>query len=62
MTRGEQTGLAWGSTIASWLTLEINPILSALASVFALVLTSMLIYKAYLDIKYRHELRKKDKQ
>lgn len=54
--------MAWGSTIASWLTLEINPILSALASLFALVLSSMLIYKAYLDIKYRHELRKKDKQ
>jgi hypothetical protein len=59
MTRGEQTGLAWGSTIASWLTLEINPILSALASIFALVLSCMLIYKAYLDIKERRQSLRK---
>lgn len=59
MTRVEQTGLAWGSTIASWLTLEINPILSALASIFALVLSCMLIYKAYLDIKHRKSTMKK---
>jgi hypothetical protein len=62
MTRGEQTGLAFGTTIASWLTLNINPILSAIASLFAIVLTGMLIYKAFLDIRYRHELRKRDKQ
>ena len=48
------------STMVSWL--PMNPILSAVASVFAIILSAMLIYKTYLDIRYRHELRKKDKQ
>ena len=60
MTRGEQTGLAFMSTMVSWL--PMNPILSAVASIFAIVLSGMLIYKTYLDIQHRHELRKKDKQ
>jgi uncharacterized membrane protein len=60
MTRGEQTGLAFMSTMVSWL--PMNPILSAVASVFAIILSAMLIYKTYLDIQHRHELRKKDKQ
>jgi uncharacterized membrane protein len=60
MTRGEQTGVAFMSTMVSWLPL--NPILSAIASIFAIALSGMLMYKTYLDIRYRHELRKKDKQ
>jgi hypothetical protein len=44
------------------LTLNINPILSAIASLFAIALTGMLMYKAYLDIQYRHEMRKKNKE
>ena len=53
MTRGESVGASFLSTAISWATLDINFMLSALASVFAILLSSFLIYKTYLDIKIR---------
>ena len=53
MTRGESIGASFLSTAISWVTLDINFMLSGLASVFAVVLSSFLIYKTYLDIKIR---------
>lgn len=43
------------STAISWLTLDINPLLSAIASLFAIVLSGFLIYKTILDIKIRRK-------
>ena len=51
MTRGEGIAATWGGTLISYLTLTINPVLSALASLFAIVLSCVLIYKAVLEIK-----------
>jgi len=53
MTRGESIGATFLSTAISWLTIDINPILSGLASLFAIALSCFLIYKTYLDIKIR---------
>ena len=53
MTRGESVGATFLSTAISWMTIEINPILSAVASLLAIALSSFLIYKTYLDIKIR---------
>ena len=53
MTRTESVGATFLSTAISWLTLDINPMLSAIASLFAIVLSAFLIYKTYLEIKIR---------
>jgi len=53
MTRTESVGATFLSTIISWLTIDINPLLSGIASVFAIVLSAFLIYKTYLEIKIR---------
>ena len=53
MTRTESIGASFLSTAISWATLDINFMLSGIASVFAVVLSSFLIYKTYLDIKIR---------
>jgi hypothetical protein len=53
MTRGESVGATFLSTAISWMTLDINPWLSAIASLFAIVLSGFLIYKTILDIKIR---------
>jgi hypothetical protein len=53
MTRGEGIAATWGGTLVSYLTLTINPVLSALASLFAIELSCVLIYKAVLEIKHR---------
>jgi len=53
MTRSESVGATFLSTAISWATIEINPLLSGLASVFAIILSAFLIYKTYLDIKIR---------
>jgi len=55
MTRNESVGATFLSTAISWLTLDINPILSAIASLFAIVLSAALIYKTHLDIKIRKQ-------
>lgn len=55
MTRGESVGATFLSTAISWLTLDINPLLSAIASLFAIVLSGFLIYKTILDIKIRRK-------
>jgi hypothetical protein len=51
MTRGEGIVMTWGGTLVSYLTLTINPVLSALASLFAIALSSVLIYKALIEIR-----------
>jgi len=53
MTRTESISATFLSTAISWLTLDINPMLSAIASLFAIVLSAFLIYKTYLEIKIR---------
>jgi uncharacterized membrane protein len=53
MTRGESVGATFLSTAVSWLTIDINPLLSGMASLFAIVLSAFLIYKTYLEIKIR---------
>lgn len=53
MTRTESVGATFLSTAISWATIDINPILSTLASLFAIVLSAFLIYKTYLEIKIR---------
>jgi hypothetical protein len=53
MTRSESVGATFLSTAISWATIDINPILSGMASVFAIVLSAFLIYKTYLEIKIR---------
>ena len=53
MTRGESVGASFLSTAISWVTLDINPLLSGIASVFAILLSGFLIYKTFLDIKIR---------
>ena len=53
MTRGESVGASFLSTAISWATIDINPILSGIASVFAILLSGFLIYKTLLDIKIR---------
>jgi hypothetical protein len=61
MTQGEGTAATWVSTAVGVLTLNVNPILSALASIFAIVLSGFLIYKAILDIRHRKQLLKGNK-
>jgi hypothetical protein len=53
MTRTESVTATFLSTAISWLTIEINPLLSGIASLFAIVLSGFLIYKTYLEIKIR---------
>jgi hypothetical protein len=53
MTRTESIGASFLSTAISWITLDINFMLSGLASVFAILLSGFLIYKTYLEIKIR---------
>lgn len=62
MTQGEGTAATYVSTAVGVLTLNINPILSAVASIFAIVLSGFLIYKAILDIRHRKELLKNSKK
>jgi hypothetical protein len=62
MTQGEGTAATWISTAVGVLTLNVNPILSALASLLAIVLSGFLIYKAILDIQHRKELLKNSKK
>ena len=53
MTRTESIGASFLSTAISWVTLDINFMLSGLASIFAILLSGFLIYKTFLDIKIR---------
>ena len=53
MTRTESIGATFLSTIVSWAVIDINPLLSGIASVFAIVLSGFLIYKTYLEIQIR---------
>lgn len=53
MTRTESISATFLSTIISWATIDVNFLLSGVASVFAIVLSSFLIYKTYLEIKIR---------
>jgi hypothetical protein len=62
MTQGEGAAATWISTAVGVLTLNVNPILSALASLLAIVLSGFLIYKAILDIQHRKELLKNSKK
>ena len=62
MTQGEGAAATYVSTAVGVLTLNINPILSAVASLFAIVLSGFLIYKAILDIRHRKELLKNSKK
>jgi hypothetical protein len=55
MTRTESVGATFLSTAIGWATIDINPILSGMASVFAIVLSAFLIYKTWLDIKIRRK-------
>jgi apolipoprotein N-acyltransferase len=50
MTRTESIGATFLSTAISWMTIDINPLLSGIASVFAIVLSAFLIYKTYLEM------------
>lgn len=59
MNQTEGTILAWAGTGISFLTIEINPLLSAIASLATIVLSGFLIYKAILDIRHKKNLLKK---
>jgi len=53
MTRTEGVIATWISTAISWISMEINPLVSLLASLFAIVLSYFMIKKTLLDIKIR---------
>jgi hypothetical protein len=52
MTRTESIGASFLSTAISWVTIDINPLLSGIASVFAILLSSFLIYKTFLTLRF----------